>query len=61
MADDTSNRGSADRSRVAGGQEYEVDYLAKKHGVSAEQVKAVINRVGTSREKIEAELTRKGS
>jgi hypothetical protein len=60
MADSTSKRGAGDRDRVAGGQEYEVDYIAKKHGVSPAQVKEIIKRVGNSREKIEAEL-RKGT
>ena len=53
MADDTSKRGTQDRRTVAGSEQYEVDYEAEKLGISAEQPKAIIARVGTDRAKIE--------
>jgi hypothetical protein len=58
MADDKTNRGEPDRSRVAGGQAYEVDYLARKHGLSREQAEALIDRVGNDRAKLDVEAER---
>jgi transposase-like protein len=46
----------ADRARVAAGQKYEVYYVARKFGVSADTVRQVIKRVGNSRAKIYAAL-----
>ncbi|CCD94365.1 conserved hypothetical protein [Bradyrhizobium sp. ORS 375] len=43
-----------DRARVAGGQDYEVRYEAKKSGRSASAVK----KVGNSRKKVERKLAR---
>ena len=37
MPDDKSHVGEPDRSRVAGEEEYEINYLASKHGLTAEQ------------------------
>jgi hypothetical protein len=57
----TTSRGRAqDRARVAGGQDYEVRYEARKEGVSKDDVKESIKEVGNSRDKIEADLE-KGS
>ena len=54
-----SNRGRAqDRSRVAGGQEHEVRYEAKKTGASAADVKRAIQSEGNSRRKVEKKLDR---
>ncbi|WP_075293161.1 DUF3606 domain-containing protein [Pararhizobium arenae] len=53
----TTARGrTQDRAKVAGGQEHEVRYEAKKEGVSKSQVKKAIKSVGNSRKKIEADL-----
>lgn len=38
-----------DRSRVAGGQDYEVQYEARKSGRSASAVKKAVRKVGNSR------------
>ncbi|RYG88960.1 MAG: DUF3606 domain-containing protein [Alphaproteobacteria bacterium] len=54
MADDKSKRGGADRSRVAAGEGYEVNYFAKKHGLSAQQARDLIEKVGNDREKLNA-------
>lgn len=52
-----SNRGrSQDRSRVAGGQDHEVRYEAKKTGASAAEVKRAVKTSGNSRRKVEREL-----
>jgi hypothetical protein len=48
-----------DRTRVAGGQDYEVGYASKKSGKSASAVKKAVKKVGTSRKKVEKDL--KGS
>ena len=51
MADDKSNRGAQDRSRVAGEQQYEVAYFAKKHGLTMEKARAVIAEAGPSQKR----------
>ena len=53
----TTTRGRAqDRARVAGGQEHEVRYEAKKEGVSKEAVKKSVKKVGNSRDQVGAHL-----
>jgi hypothetical protein len=59
MADSKKKRGKADRSRVSGKEPYEVYYVARKYGVSADVVRAVIKRVGNSRKKVYAALARR--
>jgi Protein of unknown function (DUF3606) len=46
----------ADRARVSGKQRYEVYYVARKFGVSADTVRQVIKKVGNSRAKVYAAL-----
>jgi len=58
MADDKSQRGEPDRSRVAGDEEYEVDYFAQKHGLTRDHAQELINRHGHNREKLDAEAAR---
>jgi len=47
-----------DRARVAGGQDYEVRYEAKKTRKSAPAVKKAVKKVGNSRKRVERKLTR---
>ena len=47
-----------DRSRVAGGQDYEVRYEARKSGRSASAVKKAVRKVGNTRKKVEKRLGR---
>ncbi len=47
-----------DRKLVSTMEDYEVKYLAQKHGVTQKAVKAAVTRVGHSRNKVEAELKR---
>jgi len=54
--DDKNKRDARDRNQVAGNEDYEIDYLVKKHGVSRDQVKAAIQEVGNDREKLEQHL-----
>ena len=58
MADDKNLRDNRDRERVAGNEEYEVNYLAQKLNVSAEEVRKAIEQVGNNREKVEEYLRR---
>ena len=44
------------RRRVAGGQDYEVRYEAKKTGASAAEVKRTVKSVGNARKKVEKAL-----
>lgn len=49
MADDLQNVGGRDRDRVSGSEDYEVEYFARKHGISTEQARELISRVGNDR------------
>ena len=54
MADNKTKRGAADRNKVAGGEGYEVNYFARKHGISKDQAEKLIKDVGNNREKLNA-------
>ncbi len=54
MSDDKSKRGSADRAKVAGGEPYEVEYFARKHGISQAQARNLISEVGNDRAALDA-------
>ena len=58
MADDKSIVGGQDRARVAGGEDYEVQDFASRHGISPDEVRDMIKRVGNSREALEKEAMR---
>ena len=47
-----------DRARVAGGQDYEVGYEARKTRTSRAAVKQAVKKVGNSRKKVERRLAR---
>ena len=47
-----------DRARVAGKQDYEVRYVAKKTRKSASSVKKAVKKVGSSRKRIVKALKR---
>ena len=49
MSDDLSNVGQRDRDRVSGSEAYEVEYFARKHGLTMEQARELIARVGNDR------------
>lgn len=60
MANTGTTRGrNQDRAKVAGGQDHEVRYEARKAGTSKADVKAAVKSVGNSRKKVEAKLKRK--
>lgn len=54
MSDDTTNRGEPDRSRVSADEGYEVEYFARKYGLTAEQARELIAEVGNDRDKLDA-------
>lgn len=56
MADSKRKRGKSDRSKISGKESYEVYYVARKFGVSADTVRKVVKRVGNSRKKVYAAL-----
>ena len=49
---------SRDRSRVAGGQGYELGYFARKHKISRQEARSIIERIGNDREKLNAAAER---
>ena len=53
MPDVKTKVGEPDRSRVAAEQNYEVRHLAQKFGLSDEQARELIARVGNDREKLD--------
>jgi hypothetical protein len=54
-----TNRGrKQDRARVAGRQDYEVQYESKKTGRSSAAVKKAVKKVGNSRKRVEKRLGR---
>ena len=56
MAKKTSRGRKQDRARVAGKQDYEVRYEAKKTGKSKAKVKRAVKKVGPSRKRVERAL-----
>lgn len=52
MADNKKVRGKADRSKVSKSESYEVAYFARKHGITAAQTRALIDKIGNDREKL---------
>ena len=56
MADDLSKKGSPDRSRINTHEEYEVRCWSDKFGVSADRLKAAVQKVGNSAQTAEKEL-----
>jgi hypothetical protein len=59
MADDKTKTGSADRKKVAGGENYEVAHAAKKADAKPADVRAAVRKVGNSRTAVESELKKK--
>ncbi|MGU3493969.1 DUF3606 domain-containing protein [Xanthobacteraceae bacterium A53D] len=55
MADNPSKRDERDRSQVAGGEGYEIEYFAKEAGISAEQARELVRKHGNDRETLKAE------
>lgn len=56
MADDKTKAGGQDRTRINTSEDYEVRYWTEKFGVTAEQLKAAVQQVGTNAAAVEAHL-----
>ena len=56
MADDLTNRGSADRSRISMHEDHEVRYWTKALGVSKEELQRLVDKHGNSAAKIKEAL-----
>ena len=56
MADDRTQRGGQDRSRINVNQDYEVRDWAKKFGVSPDELKKAVQAVGDRADQFEAPL-----
>lgn len=52
MTDNRSKRGGADRRQVSSSEGYEVNYFARKHGISRSDAESLIKRVGKDRAKL---------
>ena len=58
MSDDKSLRAPADAQRVNVGEDYEVRYWTDKWNVTAEQLRAAVDKVGVMAGDVERELRR---
>lgn len=56
MSDDLNNRGAQDRSRISLSEPHEVQYWTKALGVSADELKRLVDRVGHSADGVRKEL-----
>ena len=50
MPDDNGKTDNRDRNRVAGGEDYEIDYLVEKAGNHREQACELVKSYGNNRE-----------
>jgi Protein of unknown function (DUF3606) len=57
MSDDPKKKGRQDRSRINTSEDYEVQYWSKKFGVSPDELKAAVNKVGKSVADVQQELS----
>lgn len=56
MADDKGTRGPQDSSRIAMGEDYEVQYWTKKFGVTREELQRAVDAVGNGADAVEKRL-----
>jgi hypothetical protein len=56
MADDLTNRGPADRSRINMHEDYEIRYWTKALGVSKDELQRLVDKHGNSAAKIKEAL-----
>ena len=56
MSDDKSKKGMQDRTRINTEEDYELRYWSEKSGVSQDQLKAAVKKVGNSVSAVEKEL-----
>jgi hypothetical protein len=58
MADNKAEIGAPDRRRVAAEEPYEVEYLARKHGLTTDEARELIERFGNDRATLDREAER---
>ena len=58
MAYDKNDRGAQDRACVRAEEGYEVEYFARKHGISPPQARDLIKEFGNDRTKLDAAAER---
>lgn len=58
MSDDLNDRGPADRTRVNVNEDYEARYWANKWGVSQDELRDAVTRVGVMADDVERALKR---
>jgi hypothetical protein len=56
MSDDKSKTGGQDRARISLSEDYEVRDWAKKFGVTEDELRAAVGRVGNQAENVERDL-----
>ncbi|OLS59236.1 MULTISPECIES: DUF3606 domain-containing protein [Pseudomonas putida group] len=56
MADDLTNRGPQDRSRINLSESWEVQYWTKKFGVTEQQLRDAVKAVGSSADAVQKKL-----
>jgi hypothetical protein len=56
MSDDKTNRGQQDRSRIALGEKYAVQFWTKELKVTEEQLQAAVSAVGNSADAVRRHL-----
>jgi hypothetical protein len=59
MADDRSKRGKQDRIQINIHEEFEVRYWSKELGITPDQLKEMVQQLGTSAETIRGAVNRK--
>jgi hypothetical protein len=58
MPDDKSKKGPSDRTRINLNEHYEVEYWSRKFGVTPQQLRDAVLKVGNSVDAVERELKR---
>ena len=56
MSDDKTLRAPQDSSRIAMGEDYEVEYWTRRFGVSRERLQAAVDAVGNGADAVEKHL-----
>ena len=60
MADDSIHRGPVSRTHINVNEGFELRYWAKQLGVSLQQLKSAVRKVGSETELVRRELKRQG-
>ena len=58
MPDDKTKRGPQDRAKINVQEKYEMDYWSRKFGVTPDQLRNAVEKVGPSAAAVERELQR---